>query len=48
MCKIGGNEFLHIVKAIDGARFQIRNNGGFINGWLEPSAVYGKCVRVDP
>jgi hypothetical protein len=48
MCKIGGNEFLHIVKAIDRARFQIRNNGGFINGWLEPSAVYGKCVRVDP
>ena len=23
LCKVGGHEFLHIVKAIDGARFQI-------------------------
>lgn len=48
LCKVGGNEFLHIVRAIDGARFQIGNNRGFINGWLGPSAIYGKCVRVEP
>jgi hypothetical protein len=48
LCKVGGNEFLHIVRAIDGARFQIGNNRGFINGWIGPSAIYGKCVRVEP
>ncbi len=48
LCKVGGNEFLHIVKAIDGARFQIANNRGFINGWIGSNAIYGKCVRVEP
>lgn len=32
LCKVSGNEYLHIVKAIDGARFQIGNNRGCING----------------
>jgi hypothetical protein len=48
LCKVGGNEYLHIVKAIDGGRFQIGNNRGFINGWIGPSSIYGKCVRIEP
>jgi hypothetical protein len=48
LCKVGGNEYLHLVKAVDGTRFQIGNNRGFINGWIGPNAIYGKCVRVDP
>jgi hypothetical protein len=28
LCKVRGNEYLHIVKAIDGSRFQIGNNRG--------------------
>src|ERR1700750_307675 len=47
LCKVGGNEYLHIVKAIQGPRFQIGNNRGFINGWIGPSAIYGKCIRID-
>jgi hypothetical protein len=47
LCKVGGNEYLHIVKAIDGRRFQIGNNRGFINGWIGPNAIYGKCVRIE-
>jgi hypothetical protein len=47
MCKVAGNEYLHIVKAINGERFQIGNNRGFINGWIGPSSIYGKCIRVE-
>jgi hypothetical protein len=47
LCKVGGNEYLHIVKAVAGGRFQIGNNRGFINGWIGPNAIYGKCVRVE-
>ena len=28
LCKVRGNEYLHIVKAINGGRFQIGNNRG--------------------
>jgi hypothetical protein len=48
LCKVHGNEYLHIVKAIDGGRFQIGNNRGFINGWIGPHSIYGKCVRTEP
>jgi hypothetical protein len=47
LCKVHGNEFLHLVKAIQGPRFQIGNNRGFINGWIAASAIFGKCVRVE-
>jgi hypothetical protein len=31
-CK--GTDYLHLIKAIDGPRFQIGNNKGRINGWI--------------
>ena len=34
LCKVRGNEYLHVVKAIQGERFQIGNNRGVINGWV--------------
>jgi hypothetical protein len=30
LCKVGDNEYLHIVKAIQNRRYQIGNNRGFI------------------
>jgi hypothetical protein len=48
LCKVHGNEYLHIVKAIDGGRFQIGNNRGLINGWIGPNSIYGRCVRIEP
>jgi hypothetical protein len=32
LCKVRGAEYLHLVKAISGDRFQIGNNRGGING----------------
>lgn len=32
LCKVHGREYLHLVKAMQGQRFQIGNNRGRING----------------
>jgi hypothetical protein len=47
LCKVGGNEYLHLVSAIRGAQFQISNNRGYINGWIGPHAIFGRCIRVE-
>ena len=45
LCKVNGREYLHLIKAVQGQRFQIGNNRGYINGWVTANAVFGKCVR---
>jgi hypothetical protein len=47
LCKARGAEYLHIVKAIGGERFQIGNNRGGINGWIGATCIFGKCIRVE-
>ncbi len=42
LCKVHGNEYLHLIKAIQAGRYQIGNNRGLIG----PQSIYGKCVRV--
>ena len=48
LCKVRGNEYLHIVKAINGGRFQIGNNRGLVNGWIGANGIFGKCIRIEP
>ena len=47
LCKVNGREYLHLIKAIQGNRFQIGNNRGRINGWISANSVFGKCTRVE-
>ncbi|HET9960255.1 MAG TPA: hypothetical protein VFQ61_37450 [Polyangiaceae bacterium] len=47
LCKVRANEYLHLVKAIQGERYQIGNNRGLINGWINGSAIYGRLVSVE-
>jgi hypothetical protein len=47
LCKVNGREYLHLVKAIQGSRFQIGNNRGRINGWVSAGAIFGRCVKVE-
>ena len=47
LCKVNGREYLHLIKAVQGERFQIGNNRGRINGWVSGGGIYGKCVRVE-
>jgi hypothetical protein len=48
LCKVSGAEYIHLVKAIQGGRYQIGNNRGRINGWVGPNSVFGKCIKVEP
>lgn len=48
LCKVKGAEYLHLIKAIQETRFQIGNNRGYINGWIGPNSIFGKCVKIEP
>lgn len=47
LCKVGGSEYLHLIKAIQGPRFQIGNNRAKINGWITLTNLYGICTAVE-
>jgi len=47
LCKVNGNEYLHLIKAVNGARFQIGNNRGRINGWVGANSIFGKCIMIE-
>ena len=47
LCKVAGNQYLHLITAKRGTQFQIGNNKGRINGWVSAHAIYGKCVKVE-
>jgi hypothetical protein len=47
LCKVSGNQYLHLIKAIQGQGFQIANNRGLINGWVGPNAIYGRCIKIE-
>jgi hypothetical protein len=47
LCRVGRVDYLHLVKRHDKKqhRFQIGNNRGRINGWIEPEMIFGRIVR---
>jgi hypothetical protein len=45
LCRVHGQQYLHLVKAIQGGRYLIGNNRGRINGWVTRRAIYGRWVR---
>ena len=47
LCKVSGTQYLHLIKAIQGKRFQIGNNRGKINGWISSNSIFGKCVKIE-
>lgn len=47
LCKVNGSEYIHLIKAIQGKRYQIGNNRGRINGWITFGSIYGKLMEVE-
>jgi len=47
VCRVRGCEYIHLIKAIQGHRFQIGNNRGGINGWIGPHSIFGKCIAIE-
>lgn len=48
LCAVKGQQFLHLILAQQGSRFQIGNNKGGINGWIGLRQIYGVLTQVDP
>jgi SOS-response transcriptional repressor LexA len=48
LVRVRGTDYLHLIKAIDGVRFQIGNNRGGINGWVGKNAIFGMAIKVEP
>ena len=46
LCKVNGAQYLHLVKAVSGERFQIGNNRGRINGWTSRRNIFGICTSI--
>ena len=42
-----GNDYLHLIKAIDGGRYLIGNNRGGTNGWVGPNSIYGRATKIE-
>lgn len=47
LCKVRGREFLHFIKAIRGEQYQIANNKGHINGWVNRDSIYGVLIDIE-
>jgi hypothetical protein len=48
LCTVRGRHYLHLVKAIRDGAFQIGNNVGRINGWVDANGIHGRCIAVEP
>ncbi len=48
LCRVRGAQYLHLVKAIQGERFQIGNNRGRINGWITARQIFGRLIALAP
>ena len=46
LCKVNGSQYLHLIKAVNGGRYQIGNNIGKINGWISQNSIYGICINI--
>lgn len=46
LCRVNGSQYLHLVKAVSGERFQIGNNRGRINGWISRRNIFGICSTI--
>ena len=47
LCRVKGNDYLHLVKAVSGDRYLIGNNHGGINGWAMRNSIFGKVIKVE-
>lgn len=47
LVRVKGNDYLHLIKAINQNRFLIGNNIGGTNGWVGHNCIYGKAIKIE-
>jgi hypothetical protein len=45
LCRVRGQYYLHLIKAVQGNRYLIGNNRGHTNGWVSRPAIFGRRVK---
>jgi hypothetical protein len=45
LCRVKGNDYLHLVKALQKGRVLIGNNRGGTNGWTRQ--VFGRAIKIE-
>ena len=48
LVRVKGNDYLHLIKAMNQGRFLIGNNRGRVNGWVGRNCIYGIATKVEP
>lgn len=48
LCRVRGTDYLHLVTAVDGERYQISNNRGRVNGWTRQVFGVVSCIESEP
>jgi hypothetical protein len=48
LVRVRGNDYLHLIKAMDRGRFFIGNNRGGVNGWVGANCIYGIATKIEP
>ena len=46
LCRVNGRHYLHLIRTVQGERYQIRNAKGHINGWIGRNDIYGICIGI--
>jgi hypothetical protein len=47
LCKVKGNQYLHLITAKKNLQYQISNNKGFVNGWITIDSIFGKLIKIE-
>lgn len=47
LVRVKGNDYLHLIKAMNNGRFLIGNNRGGVNGWVGHNCIYGIATEID-
>jgi phage repressor protein C with HTH and peptisase S24 domain len=45
--KVKGKYYVHLLSAIQGERYQISNNQGYVNGWVGRNGLFGKVIKIE-
>lgn len=45
-CKVKGNYYTHKISGIKENQYQISNNHGFVNGWVNRRSIFGIVVKI--
>ena len=47
LCKVRRSLYLHLITAVQDGRFEIGNNHGRINGWVNSDSIFGRLIRIE-